>query len=75
MKVQAAICWEPGRPLEVDEVELAGPRAGECLVRLAATGVCHFCGETLTEGQKFCDSDCEEDYRRLQWQKSQRVRG
>ncbi len=42
---------------------------------LAATGACHFCGEALTEGQKFCDSDCEEDYRRLQWQKSQRVRG
>jgi hypothetical protein len=42
---------------------------------LAATGTCYFCSETLPEGQKFCDSDCEEDYRRLQWQKSQRVRG
>jgi len=42
---------------------------------LAATGICHFCSEQVTEGQKFCDSDCEEDWRRLQWQRSQRVRG
>ena len=41
MKVKAAICWEPRKPLEVDEIDLDGPRAGECLVRLAATGVCH----------------------------------
>ena len=48
MKVQAAICWEPGRPLEVDEIELAGPKAGECLVRLAATGVCHTDAYTMS---------------------------
>jgi S-(hydroxymethyl)glutathione dehydrogenase/alcohol dehydrogenase len=48
MKVQAAICWEPGRPLEVEEIELAGPRAGECLVRLAATGVCHTDAYTMS---------------------------
>jgi S-(hydroxymethyl)glutathione dehydrogenase/alcohol dehydrogenase len=41
MRVRAAICWEPGKPLAIDEVELDGPREGECLVRLAATGVCH----------------------------------
>ncbi len=41
MKVQAAVCWEPKRPLEIEEIELGGPKAGECLVRLAATGVCH----------------------------------
>jgi len=48
MKVQAAICWEPGRPLEVDAIELAGPKAGECLVRLAATGVCHTDAYTMS---------------------------
>ena len=40
MKVEAAICWEPERSLEV-EIDLDGPKQGECLVRLAATGVCH----------------------------------
>jgi S-(hydroxymethyl)glutathione dehydrogenase/alcohol dehydrogenase len=48
MKVRAAICWEPGRPLEVDEIDLAGPREGECLVRLAASGVCHTDAYTMS---------------------------
>ena len=48
MKVQAAICWEPRRPLEIDEVDLDGPKAGECLVRLAATGVCHTDAYTMS---------------------------
>ena len=41
MKVEAAIAVEAGKPLEIDEIDLAGPKEGECLVRLAATGVCH----------------------------------
>ncbi len=48
MKVKAAIGWEPNKPLEVDEVDLEGPREGECLVRLAATGVCHTDAYTLS---------------------------
>src|SRR5262245_24631092 len=48
MKVKAAICWEPQKPLEIDEIELAGPKAGECLVRLAATGVCHTDAYTMS---------------------------
>ena len=48
MKVRAAICWEPKRALEVDEIDLAGPQAGECLVRLAATGVCHTDAYTMS---------------------------
>jgi S-(hydroxymethyl)glutathione dehydrogenase/alcohol dehydrogenase len=48
MKVKAAICWEPTRPLEVDVVDLDGPKAGECLVRLAATGVCHTDAYTMS---------------------------
>ncbi|MFN8543739.1 MAG: S-(hydroxymethyl)glutathione dehydrogenase/class III alcohol dehydrogenase [Candidatus Binatia bacterium] len=48
MKVRAAICWEPKTPLVVDEIDVEGPRAGECLVRLAATGVCHTDAYTMS---------------------------
>ena len=39
--MQAAVLEEFGKPLEVQELELAEPRAGEVLVRLVACGVCH----------------------------------
>src|SRR4051812_41711564 len=48
MKVRAAVCWEPQRPLEIEDVELDGPHAGECLVRLVATGVCHTDAYTMS---------------------------
>jgi S-(hydroxymethyl)glutathione dehydrogenase/alcohol dehydrogenase len=41
VRVRAAVLEEFGQPLSVQEVELAEPRAGEVLVRLAACGVCH----------------------------------
>src|SRR3989440_2867965 len=41
MKIRAAVLEEFGAPLAVQDVELAEPRAGEVLVRLAACGVCH----------------------------------
>jgi S-(hydroxymethyl)glutathione dehydrogenase/alcohol dehydrogenase len=41
MKTRAAVAWEAGKPLVVEEVELEGPKAGEVLVELRATGVCH----------------------------------
>jgi S-(hydroxymethyl)glutathione dehydrogenase / alcohol dehydrogenase len=41
MKVRAAVLEEFGRPLEVQELDLAEPKAGEVLVRLVACGVCH----------------------------------
>jgi S-(hydroxymethyl)glutathione dehydrogenase/alcohol dehydrogenase len=41
MRTRAAVAYEAGKPLVVEEVELEGPRAGEVLVELAATGVCH----------------------------------
>ena len=41
MRIRAAVLEEFGAPLEVQEVELAEPKAGEVLVRLAACGVCH----------------------------------
>lgn len=48
MKVRAAIAWEAGKPLEIDEIDLEGPKQGECLVRLVATGVCHTDAYTLS---------------------------
>jgi S-(hydroxymethyl)glutathione dehydrogenase/alcohol dehydrogenase len=41
MKTKAAIAYEAGKPLVIEEVELEGPRAGEVLVEIKATGVCH----------------------------------
>ncbi len=41
MRTRAAIATGPGRPLEVTEVNLDGPRAGEVLVEIRATGLCH----------------------------------
>ena len=41
MKTRAAVAWAAGKPLEVTTVELEGPRAGEVLVELRATGICH----------------------------------
>ena len=48
MKVKAAICWEPKQDLEIEEVDLEGPRNGECLIRLTATGVCHTDAYTMS---------------------------
>lgn len=48
MKTQAAIAWEAGKPLSVEEVDLQPPQKGEVLVRLAATGVCHTDAFTLS---------------------------
>ena len=41
MELKAAILYEAGQPLQVEEVDLGAPRAGEVLVRVAAAGVCH----------------------------------
>ena len=48
MKVKAAVAWEAAKPLEVEEIDLEGPKAGEVLVGLAATGVCHTDAYTLS---------------------------
>ena len=48
MKVRAAVAVAAGEPLVVDEVDLEGPGAGECLVGLAATGGCHTDAFTLS---------------------------
>jgi S-(hydroxymethyl)glutathione dehydrogenase/alcohol dehydrogenase len=41
MKTKAAIAWKAGAPLTIEDVELAGPKAGEVLVEIKATGICH----------------------------------
>jgi S-(hydroxymethyl)glutathione dehydrogenase / alcohol dehydrogenase len=41
MKTRAAIAFEAGKPLQIDEVDLEGPKAGEVLVEIKATGICH----------------------------------
>jgi S-(hydroxymethyl)glutathione dehydrogenase/alcohol dehydrogenase len=41
MKTRAAVAFEVGKPLVVEEVDLDGPRAGEVLVEIRATGICH----------------------------------
>jgi S-(hydroxymethyl)glutathione dehydrogenase/alcohol dehydrogenase len=48
MKIKAAVAWQAGKPLEVEEIDLEAPKAGEVLVRLAATGVCHTDAYTLS---------------------------
>ncbi len=48
MKTRAAIATGPGKPLVIEEVELDGPRAGEVLVEVIATGVCHTDAYTLS---------------------------
>ena len=41
MRTRAAVALEAGKPLEIMEVELDGPKAGEVLVEIKATGICH----------------------------------
>jgi S-(hydroxymethyl)glutathione dehydrogenase / alcohol dehydrogenase len=48
MKTKAAIAWEAGKPLTVEEVDLEGPKAGEVLVEMMATGICHTDAYTLS---------------------------
>src|SRR5471030_231724 len=48
MKSRAAVAWEAGKPLTIERVDVAGPKAGEVLVRIVATGVCHTDAFTLS---------------------------
>ena len=41
MKTRAAVAWAAGRPLAIESVDLDGPKAGEALVEVKATGICH----------------------------------
>ncbi|MDZ4117816.1 zinc-binding dehydrogenase, partial [Phaeovulum sp.] len=48
MRTRAAVALQAGKPLEVMEVNLEGPRAGEVLVEIKATGICHTDDFTLS---------------------------
>ena len=48
MKSRAAVAWKAGEPLSIEEVEVAGPKAQEALIRIVATGVCHTDAYTLS---------------------------
>ena len=48
MKSRAAVAREAGKPLEIEEVDVEGPKQGEILVRVVATGICHTDAYTLS---------------------------
>ncbi|KAJ0178049.1 hypothetical protein K1T71_005872 [Dendrolimus kikuchii] len=48
IKCQAAVAWEAGKPLSIEEVEVDPPKAGEVRVKITATGVCHTDSYTLS---------------------------
>ncbi len=48
MKSRAAVAWEAGKPLSIEQVDVQGPQKGEVLVRIVATGVCHTDAYTLS---------------------------
>ncbi|MGA1371535.1 MAG: S-(hydroxymethyl)glutathione dehydrogenase/class III alcohol dehydrogenase [Pseudomonadales bacterium] len=48
MKTRAAVAFAAGKPLEITTVDLDGPRAGEVLVEIMATGICHTDAYTLS---------------------------
>jgi S-(hydroxymethyl)glutathione dehydrogenase / alcohol dehydrogenase len=48
MKCKAAVAWEPNKPLQIEEVEVAGPKEGEVLLKVHASGVCHTDAFTLS---------------------------
>ena len=48
MKARAAVAWEAGKPFVLEEVEVDGPKSGEVLLQMKATGVCHTDAYTLS---------------------------
>jgi S-(hydroxymethyl)glutathione dehydrogenase/alcohol dehydrogenase len=48
MKSRAAVAWEPGKSLVLEEIDVAGPKSGEVLLRIKASGVCHTDAYTLS---------------------------
>ena len=48
MKMKAAVAWEAKSPLEIEERDIQGPKAGEVLIKMVATGVCHTDAYTLS---------------------------
>ncbi|MDF1644539.1 MAG: S-(hydroxymethyl)glutathione dehydrogenase/class III alcohol dehydrogenase [Pseudomonadales bacterium] len=48
MKMRAAVAWKAGQPLSIEEIDIDGPKQGEVLIKIVATGVCHTDAFTLS---------------------------
>ena len=48
MKIKAAVAWGPKQPLSIETIDLEGPKKGEVLVKMIASGVCHTDAYTLS---------------------------
>ncbi|MBL4584031.1 MAG: S-(hydroxymethyl)glutathione dehydrogenase/class III alcohol dehydrogenase [Pseudomonadales bacterium] len=48
MKMRAAVAWQAGQPLSIEEIDIDGPKQGEVLVKIVASGVCHTDAFTLS---------------------------
>ncbi|HKH33592.1 MAG TPA: S-(hydroxymethyl)glutathione dehydrogenase/class III alcohol dehydrogenase [Beijerinckiaceae bacterium] len=48
MRTRAAVAWEAAKPLSIETIDLEGPKAGEALVEIMATGICHTDAYTLS---------------------------
>lgn len=48
MKTRAAIAWQAGQPLSIETADIEGPKAGEALIEIKATGICHTDAYTLS---------------------------
>ena len=48
MKTRAAVAWKAGAPLTIETIDIEGPKAGEVLIEIMATGVCHTDAYTLS---------------------------
>jgi S-(hydroxymethyl)glutathione dehydrogenase/alcohol dehydrogenase len=48
MKARAAVAWEAAKPLVIEEIDVEGPKSGEVLLEVKATGVCHTDAFTLS---------------------------
>lgn len=48
MQTRAAVAWKAGAPLTVETIDIEGPKAGEVLVEIKATGICHTDAYTLS---------------------------
>ena len=48
MQTRAAVAWQAGEPLTIETIDIEGPKAGEVLVEIKATGICHTDAYTLS---------------------------
>ena len=48
MKTRAAVAWKAGEPLEIETIDIEGPKAGEVLIEIKATDICHTDAYTLS---------------------------